>query len=424
MSSTKLNDLPLDVLMEIFARLPVKTLLQFMCVCKSWYAIIRDPIFITKHVNHQSALSNNGYLAVTRRVNGKCLISLRSYENNFGEIHNIAIPSTKEYRRASFRIVGSCNGVLCLNVTQIGDTNFLFNPTTSEFKELPKPDYPVHDMTADKIELFIGLGFGLDPKSNDFKLVRFSYSKKLGSDFYSGIDVYSLSGNSWRRKDIVLGLVILNSFSKGLINGNLHWRGAIGFGKRWEYRDIIISFCIGDEVCRYIELPEMELDGKSWYPFVRKESLAIVISSGDTRDGSTFTIWVMKEYGVKESWTQQLSVGPILAQRFVGCGRNEEFLFASSSIMFHLRPEPPHKITGDNIMGYDFIPKVEVVNHIESLVPIEGTKVQVQRELKKSWFRGDFITLFVRIIWFVVFFVSPFVVEYFIPRRIPASANQ
>ena len=80
MSSTTLNDLPSNTLMDIFARFPVKTLLQIMCVCKSWYAIIRDPIFITKHVNHQSALSNNGYLAVTRCVGGTCLISLRSYE--------------------------------------------------------------------------------------------------------------------------------------------------------------------------------------------------------------------------------------------------------------------------------------------------------------------------------------------------------
>ena len=68
MLSAMLNDLPEDVLMDVFARLPVKSLLQFKCVCKSWYAIIRDPIFITKHLNHQSALSNNGYLAVTRRV--------------------------------------------------------------------------------------------------------------------------------------------------------------------------------------------------------------------------------------------------------------------------------------------------------------------------------------------------------------------
>ena len=105
----------------------------------------------------------------------KCSISLISYET-FREAIRITIPS-KEYGKAPFRIVGSCNGILCLNVTEIGDTNFLFNPATSEFKELPKPDYPVHELKEDKV---MGLGFGYERESNDYKLVRISFSKKLG----------------------------------------------------------------------------------------------------------------------------------------------------------------------------------------------------------------------------------------------------
>ena len=59
MSSVMVNGFPEDVLMDIFARLPVKSLLQFRCVCKSWCNLMKDPIFVTKHVN-QFALSNNG----------------------------------------------------------------------------------------------------------------------------------------------------------------------------------------------------------------------------------------------------------------------------------------------------------------------------------------------------------------------------
>ncbi|KAK7856848.1 putative f-box/kelch-repeat protein [Quercus suber] len=116
MPNSMLNDLPEDVLMDIFSRLPVKTLLQFKSVCKSWYDIIKDPVFISKHVN-RSNHGNNGYLAVTRRddtFGSTCFISLFSYET-FREIYNITIPSKKEHSKAPFRIVGSCNGVLCLN---------------------------------------------------------------------------------------------------------------------------------------------------------------------------------------------------------------------------------------------------------------------------------------------------------------------
>ncbi|XP_050264025.1 F-box/kelch-repeat protein At3g23880-like [Quercus robur] len=316
-----LNDLPEDVLMDIYSRLPIKTILQFKSVCKSWYDIIKDPIFITKHVN-LSNRSNNGYLAVTRRVGtfgGKCLISLFSYET-FREVFNITIPSKKEHGRAPFRIVGSCNG------------------------------------------------FDYDQETNDYKLVRVSYSKKMKESFYSGVNVYSLRTNYWRRKDtLVHGSIVENSFSNGDLNGALHWRGAIR--KKEIIHNIIISFNIRDEVSRQQYEPR-------------------------------FDIWVMNEYGVKETWTKQFSIGPLLAWSFVGCGRNEELLFATSSTMYLYdlqlqQIKPPHDNTYADVMGsnLNFVAEIEVVNHIESLVTIEGTKVCVKRERKKSRFRENFISI-------------------------------
>ena len=418
MLSAMLNDLPEDVLMDVFARLPVKSLLQFKCVCKSWYAIIRDPIFITKHVNHQSALSNNGYLAITRRggtFGGKCLISLVSYET-YREILKITIPFTKEHGRAPFRIVGSCNGVLCLNVSKLGDTIFLFNPATSEFKKLPKPDR-FDELNSyqlgDDIDVSIGLGFGDDAKSNDYKLVRIFSSKMVGGKVYSEVDVYSLRTNSWRRKDkLVLGTVMNNSFSRAFINGALHWRGATSVA----VSNLIISFGIRDEVCRCIELPEFDWDGNEmyeWFPFVMKESLAVVICSGFQM---ICNIWVMNEYGINESWTKQLRVEPICVDRLAGCGRNEELLFVKGSRMFvydQQRLKPLRDIIKQNFIGIDLASiifldyifgidvascELEVVNHIESLVTIEGTKVLVKREYKKGWFRENFIFLFLVLI--------------------------
>ena len=52
------------------------------------------------------------------------------------------------------------------NNSTLGDTNFLFNPATSEFKKLPKPDDLV-DKHIEGIFALTGLGFGYDPESND-----------------------------------------------------------------------------------------------------------------------------------------------------------------------------------------------------------------------------------------------------------------
>ncbi|KAJ6859807.1 hypothetical protein NC651_036189 [Populus alba x Populus x berolinensis] len=49
----KIEDpLPEDLITEILSWLPVKALLQFKCVCRSWYAIITSQAFISKHLNN------------------------------------------------------------------------------------------------------------------------------------------------------------------------------------------------------------------------------------------------------------------------------------------------------------------------------------------------------------------------------------
>ncbi|KAL3567325.1 hypothetical protein D5086_029976 [Populus alba] len=49
----KIEDpLPEDLITEILSWLPVKALLQFKCVCRSWYAIITSQAFIAKHLNN------------------------------------------------------------------------------------------------------------------------------------------------------------------------------------------------------------------------------------------------------------------------------------------------------------------------------------------------------------------------------------
>lgn len=39
-------ELPEEIVMEILARLPVKSLLRFKSVCRGWRAIISEPSFI------------------------------------------------------------------------------------------------------------------------------------------------------------------------------------------------------------------------------------------------------------------------------------------------------------------------------------------------------------------------------------------
>ncbi|KAG5254949.1 F-box associated domain, type [Salix suchowensis] len=45
---TKLSE---DLMIDILSRLPVKTILSFMCVCKTWLRLISDKDFATHHLS-------------------------------------------------------------------------------------------------------------------------------------------------------------------------------------------------------------------------------------------------------------------------------------------------------------------------------------------------------------------------------------
>ncbi|XP_048493339.1 uncharacterized protein LOC104902527 [Beta vulgaris subsp. vulgaris] len=48
----KLDHLPENLIIEILSWLSVKDLLQYKSVCKSWYAIISSPNFISEHLKN------------------------------------------------------------------------------------------------------------------------------------------------------------------------------------------------------------------------------------------------------------------------------------------------------------------------------------------------------------------------------------
>ncbi|VYS55187.1 unnamed protein product [Arabidopsis thaliana] len=48
----RMAELAFDLVMEILAKVPVKDLLRFRCVCKSWRSLFQDERFIRMHTTH------------------------------------------------------------------------------------------------------------------------------------------------------------------------------------------------------------------------------------------------------------------------------------------------------------------------------------------------------------------------------------
>jgi hypothetical protein len=102
---------PEEMIVEILLRLPVRSLLQFRCVCKLWKTLISDSQFAKKHVLISTAnpqlVSNFMGLANCKLVS----YPLKPLLDN-PSAHRVE-PANFETRHST-SIIGTCNGLLCL----------------------------------------------------------------------------------------------------------------------------------------------------------------------------------------------------------------------------------------------------------------------------------------------------------------------
>ncbi|KAM5554628.1 F-box/kelch-repeat protein [Rosa sericea] len=304
------------VLDEILARLPVKSLMRFRCVCKPWRALISQSHFVTKHFNYAS----KGFTESTSRL----LISMSPVESldceaskdlsldcealkdlkDDGDAH-LAIRKLEfpvMFPNSSYReIVGSCNGLICVEIDQ--KDMVLWNPCTGESNLLPKPTGHVtsklcgvgYDLTMEFS------GFGYDSTNDDYKVVR-GYNYRVRGSEETVVQVFSLKSGSWRTHE---GLSYFPFEGTGcLLNGALHWPGTI-FDDFQLTDSRIISFDLPEE--KFREMLPLPSQAGFRCNFIPGDCLGVYEYSILHDEIFKFRIWMMKEYGVKESWTEVAS---------------------------------------------------------------------------------------------------------------------
>uniref|UniRef100_A0A5B7BNK8 F-box domain-containing protein n=1 Tax=Davidia involucrata TaxID=16924 RepID=A0A5B7BNK8_DAVIN len=391
--------LPREVLVDIISRLPVKSLLRFRCVSKSWCSLIESPNFIATHLN-QSIINNNNnnnnthllirHFSVNTR---KEHYSLRLDTETLDECVELKCPF-KTRSGNFFRVVGSCNGLICLSDDHFGYTYSLiiWNPVTRRSVTLPKPG-----ICFDVCGPYMGaLGFGFDPQTNDYKVVRLSFlQNKMGSwDTSAGprsllfggeggyiappeVEVFALSTGSWKTIDSA-GVPHYNMieyfWSSAFVNGKIHW---LAYNRRDDcnrsYHNTIMSFDVVREVFGEVDLPR-KLAGK--YPLnmtigVFGDTLS-VFQYDDRAMSKCCSMWIMRQYGVAESWSKQFNVnlqgglGAVLGFR-----KNGELLLTrrGGEVVSYNSSNKAIKNLGICGAARD---SVFVVTYLESLVLLDG----------------------------------------------------
>ena len=157
------------------------------------------------------------------------------------------------------------------------------------------------------------LGFGFDPKTNDYKVVRVVTlvdTLDLRKD-RPQVEVYSLSTDKWRmvKASLVPRCILDGRAPQAFFNGALHWR-VFSRADDGSFHHFVLVFDLGDEVFRKMQPPEL--------PAYTRERMRLYSPISTYRNSIAFfhqdynshclDIWVMKQYGVVSSWTKALSL--------------------------------------------------------------------------------------------------------------------
>ncbi|KAF8007974.1 hypothetical protein BT93_K1843 [Corymbia citriodora subsp. variegata] len=300
--------LPHDVVIEILKRLPVRCLLRFRCVCRSWHSTIDDPHFMAVHSNHSALHASDPYLVALDVANDRVPTVCSMFSNE-----SLTPPSPWQIEIPFFTppndhlFVGSCNGLICVKETSLRDgpeqTVYLWNIFTRKHKAVPLPHPGMTHVVR---------GFCFDAKSNDYHVVRFLHFACVHYRCYEinkpQVEIYSLRTDSWRTLECEVPLLYHRSRAVSL-NGNLHW-----YALDWKagVAGSIASLDIAGEVFDIMALSEEMLPKDSSLVVaevaVLNDLLAVFVCRGgppgNHESHSPCSVWVMRDYGVPESWTK------------------------------------------------------------------------------------------------------------------------
>lgn len=342
------DQLLVEILANIFLRLPIKTICHLACVCKSWNSLITSPTFIKAHHDRPQdpLLLFQGYFG--KRME---FFTLHCENPAFDKYTEFTCPFTSSLS-GFFRVIGCCSGVICLTDDQHTyiDHTFLWNPWIKKCIILPKPrvTFTSHG-TFRQV-----LGFGFDEKNNEYKVVRIVYldSSKNPTE----VDVYRSSSGCWHQiSHSCLQYKIGRKAPQVYLNGATHW---LAYNKSKNHH-MVVAFQMADEVFCYIKPPNrMEFSKKNLLvpPGDCKGYLTLTSREGSGYD-ETWSVWVMKEYGVAKSWIKQLWInGNPEFERLLGETTERELISVSiwqSGELISYHPKSiAYKLQFERLLGF------------------------------------------------------------------------
>ncbi|CAJ2654073.1 unnamed protein product [Trifolium pratense] len=282
--------LPIELIIQILLRLPVKSLICFKSVCKTWFTLISNPNFGNSHFQFSESTQTLRILSISAIPTQIRSIDFEVLFNNHSNSLNPNLSLPQSY--FPLHIKGSCRGFIFFNCSS---NNYIWNPSTGFCKSLPlSPTIGSNFGTYSYL-----YGFGYDHSRDDYLLA--SLYPALAADVSSHLEIFSLRDNAWKEiEDTPFPYWSPYHYPKlGLLfNEALHWF----VSRSSSLVDVIVSFNLMERKLFEIPIPsdfgDYLLDIGSW---VFGEFLSLWAMRNRIVE-----IWVMKEYKVHSSWIKNI----------------------------------------------------------------------------------------------------------------------
>ncbi|GAU42470.1 hypothetical protein TSUD_100820 [Trifolium subterraneum] len=304
------------------------------------FLLISDPIFVRNHLN----LSTTRHLLrlIYDKPSSRYILNSYPLQSIFTDtdttVTRLQFPSDNIYN-GTFTIYPThcidtvgCDGILCIaNCSSFNDFKplvVLWNPSIRKFKELPPFEYPPEVNC-----LYMSYAFGYDHVSRRYKVVVI-YKPFYNSRIDCGTTkpkVYTLNNtdDSWRTIqpfpfDYVPDYRLQGRYLSS--SNSINW---MAFSKLNRQR-CIISLDLGTESYQIISLPPgVERTSVGLRFCVLRDWLCVIFYHD---------VWVMKEYGIQESWTKLFNVTHLLDPPYKSFTlTNVLYLFQDDQLLLHFQ---------------------------------------------------------------------------------------
>ncbi|KAL6145890.1 hypothetical protein ACLB2K_056574 [Fragaria x ananassa] len=287
--------LPEHMILLILSFLPVKSLIRFTCVSKRFHSIIlSDPNF----AKSQFRAAHDRKTLAQRLLYSPTVPKLESLDldspsfKHPSSVRKHKLPSAPAHD--DVLPLGSCNGIVFLAFDD--KIIYSWNPSTGFFKKLPDPGF-----SPNKNELSV-YGVGQLPATDDYRV--FVVSTDYADD-KNELAMFSSRAKAWKKLEVDFDEFCFCSNQGIHLNEALHWLDTskeivafdLGQEEKHKFRKMLLPRDFNDGGGDYYE-NHLGVSAGGYLSLAR--NLYVCDDSVD--------IWVMGEYGVRDSWTKRFNL--------------------------------------------------------------------------------------------------------------------